>query len=102
MKQLTGYDYSRKFWNFAFANPELIKPIHPAIYFFCIEHKNRLGWKEKFGLPSKMVMEAIGVHSYNTYINGLNNLVEWGFIYMIQRSINQYSSNIIEIGRAHV
>jgi len=94
---MNSYDLSRNFCNWAFENPEKIKPIHYAIYFFSIEHCNRLGWKDKFGLPSQMVMEAIGVKNWRTYSAGLNDLVEFGFIEMIETSKNQYSSNIIAI-----
>ena len=94
---MNGYDLSRTFWDFAFENPEKIKPIHPAIYFFAIEHCNRLGWKEKFGLPSQMVMEAIGVKNWKTYSQGLKELIDFGFLKMIEKSTNQYSSNIIAI-----
>ena len=94
---MNSYDLSRGFINFAFENPDKIKPNHYAIYFFAIEHCNRLGWKSKFGLPTTMAMEAIGIKSYNTYINALNELVEWGFIQMIEKSKNQYSSNIIAL-----
>jgi len=87
----------RKFWDYCFENPELIRPTHVAIYSFTIEHCNRLGWKKKFGLPSTMVMEAIGVKSYGTYINALRELVDWGFIEMIEKSKNQYSSNIVAL-----
>ncbi len=91
------YDLSRNWFDFCFENPDKIKPNHTALYFFCIEHCNRLGWKDKFGLPTTMAKEAIGVHSYNTYISTLNDLVSFGFIKMIQKSKNQYSSNIIEL-----
>lgn len=94
---MNSYDLSRNFCNWAFENPEKVKPIHYAIYFFSIEHCNRLGWKDKFGLPSQMVMEAIGVKNWRTYSAGLNDLVEFGFIEMIETSKNQYSSNIIAI-----
>jgi hypothetical protein len=94
---MNSYELSRKFWDFAFENPEKIKPIHPAIYFFAIEHCNRLGWKEKFGLPSQMVMEAIGVKNWRTYSQGLNELIDFGFIELLEKSSNQYSSNIIAI-----
>jgi len=94
---MNSYELSRAFWNFAFENPDKIKPNHPAIYFFAIEHCNRLGWKDKFGFPSQMVMEAIGIKNWRTYSSALNNLVEWGFIKMIETSKNQYSSNIIAI-----
>ena len=94
---INSYELSRKWFNFCFDNPELIKPIHTAIYFFAIEHCNRLGWKKKFGFPSNMVMEAIGVKNWRTYSKALNEIVEIGFIEMIEKSKNQYSSNIIAI-----
>jgi hypothetical protein len=87
----------RNFWDFAFENPEKIKPNHIAIFSFAIEHCNRLGWKKKFGLPSTMTMEAVGIKSYNTYITAFNDLVEFGFIDLIEKSKNQYSSNIIAL-----
>ena len=95
--QLNSYELSRKWFNYSFDNPEKVKPIHSAIYFFAIEHCNRLGWKQKFGFPSQMVMEAIGVKNWRTYSKALNDLVNFGFIEMIEISKNQYSSNIVAI-----
>jgi hypothetical protein len=94
---MNSYDLSRNFCNWAFENPDKVKPIHYAIFYFAIEHCNRLGWKDKFGLPSQMVMEAIGVKNWRTYSAGLHELVEFGFIEMVEISKNQYSSNIIAI-----
>jgi hypothetical protein len=91
------YNLSRAWFNFSFENPEIVKPNHTALYFFIIEHCNRLGWKEKFGLPSTMAMEAVGIKSYNTYITTLNDLISFGFVNLIQKSKNQYSSNIVAI-----
>ena len=93
------YSLSRQWFDWSFENPDLIKPSHTALYFFCIEHCNRLGWKEKFGLPTTMAKDAIGIKSYNTYIDTLKDLVSWGFIKLIQKSSNQYSSNIIAISK---
>ena len=76
---MNGYELSRQWFDFCFENPEKISPLHTSIYFFCIEHCNRLGWKDKFGFPSQMAMEAIG------------------FIKLIEKSKNQYSSNIVAI-----
>ncbi len=94
---MNGYELSRNFVDFGFENPEKIKPNHYAVYFFSIEHCNRLGWKDKFGLPTTMVMEAVGIKSYNTYTKTLAELVEWGFIKMVQKSKNQHSSNIVAL-----
>ena len=95
--ELNSYQLSRTFFDWCFENPEKISPTHIAMYFFIIEHCNRLGWKEKFGLPTVMVKDAIGIRNFRTYANTLNDLVEWGFIIMIEKSKNQYSSNIIAI-----
>jgi len=94
---MNSYELSRAFFDWSFENPEKVTPTHVAMYFFIIEHCNRLGWKEKFGLPTTMVKEAIGIKNFRTYTNTLNELVEWGFIKMIEKSKNQYSSNIIAI-----
>jgi len=91
------FKLTRAFWDYAFENPEKIKPNHCALYLFIVEHCNRLGWKYKFGLPTTMVKDAIGIRSYNTYITTLNDLVDFGLIDLIERSKNQYSSNIVAI-----
>lgn len=94
---MNSYELSRIFFDWAYENPDLVKPNHIALYFFAIEHCNRLGWKQKFGLPSGMAKEAIGIRSYNTYINTLKDLIKFGFIELIEESKNQYSSTIITI-----
>lgn len=100
MADVNLYILSRRWFNWCFENPELISPNHTAIYFFAVEHCNRLGWKDKFGFPTQMTMDAIGIKKHQTYIKYFNNLVEWGFIELIQKSVNQYSSNIISIKTA--
>ncbi len=97
---VSGYRLSRAWFDWCFENPEKISPNHSAIYFFAIEHCNRLGWKTKFGFPTQMVMDAIGIKKHSTYIKYFMDLVEWGFFDLIQKSSNQYSSNIISIQTA--
>ncbi|MBL0201316.1 MAG: hypothetical protein IPP81_14620 [Chitinophagaceae bacterium] len=94
---ITGYGLSRDFFDFCFENPELISPNHIAMYFFIIEHCNRMGWKEKFRLPMEMTMEAIGIKNYKTFSKAFNDLIAWGFVKLIQKSVNQYSANIIAL-----
>ena len=96
---MNGYNLSRNFWDFAFENPEKIKPNHIAVYFFAIEQCNRLGWKRKFSLPSSMVMEATSIKSYNSYIKVLNDLIDYGFIELIEKSKNQFTANIIALSK---
>ena len=94
---MNGYELSRQWFDWSFENPEKSSPVHAAVYFFAIEHCNRLGWKSKFGFPTTMAMEAIGIKSYNTYIKIFNDLIDWNFFILIEKSRNQYSSNIIAL-----
>lgn len=98
--EINGYQLSRNWFDWCFENPEKISPNHSAIYFFAIEHCNRLGWKKKFGFPTQMAMDAIGIKKHETYIRYFNDLVEWGFFQLIEKSRNQYSSNIISLENA--
>lgn len=91
------FELNRYFWNFAFNNPEKIKPNHCSIYYFSLEHCNRLGWKKKFGFPTSMVLEATGIKSYSVFKKAFDELVEFGFFEVIEYSKNQYSSNIIAL-----
>lgn len=93
----TGYELSRNFFDWSYENPDKIGPTHVALFFFAIEHCNRLGWKDKFGMPTQMAMDAIGVKNWRTYSKALNDLVEFGFFKIIERSKNQYSATVIAI-----
>lgn len=95
--KLDYFKLMRNFWDFAFENPELIKPNHCALFAFTVEHCNRLGWKLKFGLPASMVLDAIGLKSYSVYKKTFDDLVEFGFIEVIEYSRNQHSSNIVAL-----
>lgn len=85
----------RDFWDFSFENPSKISTNHCALYCYIVNHSNRLGWKQEFGLPTNIAMEAVGIRSYKTYSKTLNDLIDLGFIKMIKKSQNQYSCNIV-------
>jgi hypothetical protein len=84
------YELSRSWFDFAFKNPHKIQPIHGIIFFFAIEHCNRLGWKSIFGFPTSMVLEATGIKSYSSYKKHFDELVSFGFI-----KVHEYSKNQI-------
>lgn len=87
----------RDFWDFSFENPSKITTNHCALYCYIINHSNRLGWKEEFGLPTSMTMEAVGIRSYKTYSKALNDLIDLGFVKIIKKSQNQHQSNIVAL-----
>ncbi len=95
-----NFKLTRAFFDWTFENPDLIQPGHCAIFFFAIEHHNRLGWPKKFGFPSRMAMDAIGIKKHHTYLKYFNELIEWGFFTLIKKSNNQYSSNVISLASA--
>lgn len=98
-KQINHFQLSRSWFDFTYEHPELITANHTAMYFFILDHWNRLGWKENFGLPTCMTMEAIGIKSFNTYKKVFKDLVEWEFILLIKKSQNQYSTNVIAVSK---
>ena len=91
----SGYTLSREWFDFCADNTGKIAPIHTALYMHCIDLCNRLGWKETFGLPTAMAMEILGIKNYKTYIKAFNDLVEWKFVIMIEKSENQYTATRI-------
>jgi len=97
MAEFNSYELSRNWFDWCFENPDKINSNHTALYFFIIEHCNRLGWKEKFGLPTTMTMDALGIKNYKTYAKTFDSLVEWGFIKLIEKSKNQWSATVIAL-----
>ena len=97
MAEFNSYELSRNWFDWCFENPEKINTNHTALYFFIIEHCNRLGWKERFGLPTTMSMDALGIKNYRTYSKAFDDLVEWGFIKLIEKSKNQWSATVIAL-----
>lgn len=94
---MNGYDLSRQWWDFAYNSGHNVKPEHHAVYLYAVELCNRLGWKQKFAIPTTMTMEAVGIRSYKTYINVFRDLCEWGVIELHEKSSNQYSANVIAL-----
>lgn len=99
-KIMNTFNLSRNFFNWCFENPGKINTNHVAIYFFCVDLNNKLGWKEEFGLASYHCMEAIGINKHQTFIKYLNDLIDYGFIKLVQKAKNQYVSNIISLQSA--
>lgn len=93
---MNGYQLTRKWFDFAFDNKEA-KSHHTALYCWCVELNNRLGWKQEFGLPTIATMEGLSIGNKNTFLDALKDLVKWKFIEVIQESKNQNSSRIIRL-----
>lgn len=94
---LNGYTLTRNWYNFKFENPDKVRAIHSDLYFYIVDLWNRLGQKEKIGLPTSVTMQCLGIGSYNTYKKALNEIIEFGFIILISDSKNQHQSKIIAL-----
>jgi len=99
MENLNGYSLIREWYNFKFENPSKCKSVHSDFYCYIIDLWNRLGQKKEFGLPTSITMECLGIGSYNTYKNTLNDLVDFGFIKIVSDAKNQYQSKVIAISK---
>ena len=44
-----------------------------------------------------MAKSAIGIRNYKTFAKTFRDLIDWGFITLIEKSKNQYSTNIIAL-----
>ena len=91
------YSLTRDFWDFCFENPEKINPNHIALYMWTINQWNRFWNKEKFSLPAMYAMEAIWIKSKNTFYKTYNDLINFWFIKIIEKSKNQNTANIIAV-----
>lgn len=94
---INGYELTRQWFDYSFENPGKVSPTHTALYCWLVELNNRLGWKKHFGAPASYCMEAIGIKSYNTFHKTFLDLIEWGFVEVVQKSKNQYSANVIAL-----
>ena len=93
------YNLSRKWFDFCFENPDKINTNHTALFMFIIEQWNRFWQKEKFWFPALYSMEVLWIKSKTTYYKTFNDLMEFWFIEIIEKSKNQNTANIIAISK---
>ncbi len=97
--KVTGYDFTRNWFDWAFENPEKINPNDTALYLWLIEKNNRCGWVDKFSITASESMAACGFKTYPPYKKAFDNLVNYGFIEIVRKSANQYQCNIIALSK---
>ena len=95
--QVNTFKLSASYYEFSFENPIDCKSIHGNLYHYIMYVNNKLGWVSQFGLPTDQTMAAISCKNYKTYIKALLDLVDWKFIILVERSKNQWTSNIVAL-----
>lgn len=92
-----GYKLTRAWFDYSFEHQGELTSSHTAMYLWFVELNNRMGWAEKFGAPASQTMAAIHIKSYNTYKKVFDDLVEIGFVILVEASINQWTSCVIAL-----
>lgn len=98
-QNISGYELSRKWFDFCFENQDRINVNHTALYMWYLEKWNRSGHVQKLSITTSESMMAIGIKNHNTYSKTLKDLIEFGFIEMVKKSFNQYQCNIISLSQ---
>jgi hypothetical protein len=96
---MNGYQLTDAWFEFRFQHPDKVSHAHTELYFYLVYHWNKLSQKEKFGLPSVITMEATGIKNYKTYSKCLKDLVEFGFIRIVQEAKNQHQAVVVAWGK---
>ena len=91
------FEYFNGYWNWASDNPEKVSSTSTAIYFYILSVANELHWKPSFGISSTQIMNGVNIQSYKTYKKHFDELIENGFIKIVQESKNQYKCNVIAL-----
>lgn len=89
------FSLTKQWFKFCKSGEKIVRPIHTAFYFYCIYLCNELHWKKNFGIPTDNTMEILGIKNKKTYYLVIQELVDFGFIILAEKSINQHTANII-------
>lgn len=95
MPELNGYHLTTQWFKFCQSGECVVRPIHTALYLYSIHLCNTLKWKINFGLPTDSTMGVLGMKNKKTYYLILQDLIDFGFIKLVEKSINQHTANII-------
>lgn len=93
----SGYKLQKAWFTFVREHPGQTTPAAAALYFYCLELCNSLGWPETFGLPSEVAMASTAISSYNTYKRALNCLFKIGAVKLIAMGRNQHTAKIVAL-----
>lgn len=96
-KTNNGYQLSKKWFDFCLDNPEKIKPVHTALFFWIMHNFQTFAWRTEIGLPTNYSMFILNIKAYKTYDKALKDLIDFGFVEIIKNSSNQYTSKIIAL-----
>lgn len=94
---MNGYNLTRDWFAFTAENSTIVECKHTAMYLYIIEVFNKRQWVEVTGLPTDFTMGILNIKSYKTYKKVFEDLISFGFIKLIEKSMNQFTSNKIAL-----
>lgn len=97
MDNTNGYVLTSKWFNFAAENSKRVECKHTATYLYIVEQFNKRNWVEVIGLPTDFTMTVLNIGSYKTYKKVIEDLIEFGFIKIVEKAKNQNTSNKIAL-----
>jgi len=78
-------------------HPAHARHIHFALYYFLVFYNAQIKWPPKFVFSLEEAKHHLGDAATSTYAGALNDLIEWGFVNLIQRGANQYRPTVISL-----
>lgn len=102
MSDLNIFHLTKQWFKFCKSGDKIVRPIHSAFYYYCIFLCNELHWKINFSLPTDDTMAALGMKNKKTYYLILQDMVDFGFIVLTEKSINQHTANIIRLPKKRI
>lgn len=97
MANMNGYELTNNWFSFIAEKTKPVDTKHTAMYLYIVELFNKMGWAETIGLPTDFTMQMLNMGSYKTYSATLKDLVDFGFINIIQQAKNQFISTKIAL-----
>lgn len=94
---MSGYELSRQWFDFVFENPEKTSTAQTALYMWLIEANNRKGFSEKFVFNTQDAIDYTGIRNRKTIWIALNELVENGFVTIVNKAKNQQELTVLSI-----
>lgn len=100
-KNINGYSLMRSWFEYVLDHPDQVTGNHSALYAWLVEINNRLDWREKFQITAWECMAGMSAKSRTTYSKCLQDLVDWGFVFIVVKSRNQHQANVISLHKKY-
>lgn len=99
---MNSYILTRRWFDFAFENPEKVTIAQTALFMWLIELNNRKGWVLNYQFNTSDACGAIGARDSKTVWKALNELNSFGFVEIVYKSTHRHKASIVSIQNCNV